>query len=429
MSAAVTPLINSDEENNQLRQLTDLVVRSPELRELEKLLGKFNLFRVLRFEQGEIRHSNVLAWLLDPYQSHGLGDLYFRKFLMRVVAESQSENADKVDVVELDSLEIRRVVVLREWRNIDLVLRIETFDQEEWVVAIENKVQASQTEGQLKGYRAKVEESFPTASKRIFIFLTQLEEDPGDSAYISASYKQVHDVLAECIEEQRDVIGPEPRVLLNHYLSILEEVFMEGSRVADLAQRIYQTHRDALEVIFEHRPDELQNLSESLKRRMADAASELNFEPMVCNKGYIRFLPKAWKTEENLKGKAWGSKGSAFVLCELVVSGSWPVFKIVEGKAPEPWRSELWNIAQESSFKKTQKRAKKPEMWMSLYSVKNSVINLKDLELGQEDEIAAKTWDWVKKQLRDRDFETSVERVAEHLAKLRAEPGEVLENS
>ncbi len=195
---------------------------------------------------------------------------------------------------------------------------------------------------------------------------------------------------------------------------------MEGSRVADLAQRIYQTHRDALEVIFEHRPDELQNLSDALKRKMEDTASELSLEPMVCNKGYIRFMPMAWKTEENLQGKGWGNRGSAFVMCEFVVSGRWPVLKIVEGKAPEAWRSELWDIAQEPSFKKTQKRAKQPEMWMTIYSVRNSVMNLNDLELGQEDEVAEKLWDWVKKQLRDHDFETSAARVAQHLAKLRA---------
>jgi hypothetical protein len=70
LTAAVTAGSRTPEEI-QLQQLTDFVVRCPELRELEKLLGKFNLFRVLRFEHGEIRHSNVLAWLLDPAESHG----------------------------------------------------------------------------------------------------------------------------------------------------------------------------------------------------------------------------------------------------------------------------------------------------------------------------------------------------------------------
>ena len=42
-----------------LHELNSFVVNCAELRDLEKLLGTFNLFRVLRFEHGEIRHSNV----------------------------------------------------------------------------------------------------------------------------------------------------------------------------------------------------------------------------------------------------------------------------------------------------------------------------------------------------------------------------------
>jgi PD-(D/E)XK nuclease superfamily len=70
--------------NETLHELNALVVSCPELRELEKLLGNFNIFRVLRFEHGEIRHSNVLSWLFDPDESHGLRDLFLRRWLMRV---------------------------------------------------------------------------------------------------------------------------------------------------------------------------------------------------------------------------------------------------------------------------------------------------------------------------------------------------------
>jgi hypothetical protein len=414
----VTSPVTSIDENNQMRQLTDLIVRSPELRELEKVLGKFNLFRVLRFERGEIRHSNVLAWLLDPSESHGLRDLFLRRLLMRIFAEGQSENADTVDPVVLDSIEIRWVEVLREWRNIDLIVRIETLAHGHWVIAIENKLGSTQSAGQLAKYRQHVKESFKDASKRLFVFLTQLEEEPEDAGYMSASYRQVHEVLSECVEEQKDVIGSEPRVLLNHYLAILEDMFMEESKVADLARRIYQSHRDALDVIFEHRPDELQNLSDALKEKMESSKEDLNLVPMLCNKGYIRFIPTVWNTPENRTGKAWGSSGSAYVLCEVGVSSRWPQLKMVEGKAPDAWRNELWAISSKPPFKKTQKRLKQPEMWMSFYSVKNSTVNLNDLELGQEEETAESVWKWVKSQLEDTDFQASVKIVADHLAKL-----------
>ena len=40
------------EDEKIQQELNTLVVDSPELRELEQLLGTFNIFRVLRFEHG-----------------------------------------------------------------------------------------------------------------------------------------------------------------------------------------------------------------------------------------------------------------------------------------------------------------------------------------------------------------------------------------
>ena len=59
--------------------LTDLVMNCPELTELEAALSRFNIFRVLRADKHEIRHSNMLAWLFEPEESHGLGDRFLRR--------------------------------------------------------------------------------------------------------------------------------------------------------------------------------------------------------------------------------------------------------------------------------------------------------------------------------------------------------------
>ena len=124
---------------------------------------------------------------------------------MRVFAENERLDASEIDPVALDSIEIRWVEVRREWRNIDLLIRIETLDDGHWVLTIENKLRSIQSAGQLAKYRKIVEENFPNASQRLFVFLTQYDEEPEDQGYVSASYRQVHDVLSECVEEQRDV--------------------------------------------------------------------------------------------------------------------------------------------------------------------------------------------------------------------------------
>ena len=39
-----------------------------------KWTSKRNLFDILKISRTEIRHSNMLAWLLNPSENHDLGD-------------------------------------------------------------------------------------------------------------------------------------------------------------------------------------------------------------------------------------------------------------------------------------------------------------------------------------------------------------------
>ena len=83
---------------------------------LEKLLNKFNVFDVLNIVTLEIRHSNVLAWLLNPNESHNIGVKALKLFLESIPTPSG------VDLTSLinGSSKIDSVSVFREWEHIDL---------------------------------------------------------------------------------------------------------------------------------------------------------------------------------------------------------------------------------------------------------------------------------------------------------------------
>ena len=76
--------INSDKE-----ELLRFMQEADCLESLSKWTNEFNMFDVLKISRTEIRHSNMLGWLLDPNESHGLGDT----FLYRVVSKL-SQNID-----------------------------------------------------------------------------------------------------------------------------------------------------------------------------------------------------------------------------------------------------------------------------------------------------------------------------------------------
>src|SRR5262245_21036307 len=85
--------------------LNELLVNCPDLGRLEGMLGGFNLFRVLKFEHGEIRHSNVLAWILDPSESHSLDETFLKKWLMRVIHDSRGHSVAPISAVDVDRLQ------------------------------------------------------------------------------------------------------------------------------------------------------------------------------------------------------------------------------------------------------------------------------------------------------------------------------------
>jgi len=112
-----------DEPDEAVQALERFVVENDELLELEERIGRFNIFDALRIDRAEIRHSNFLAWLLDPNESHGQGGLFLRAILMDLF-KSARENGFPCPVspIELDGEDLRGVEVRREWKHIDLVL-------------------------------------------------------------------------------------------------------------------------------------------------------------------------------------------------------------------------------------------------------------------------------------------------------------------
>ena len=63
--------------NTNYRKALDLfLVDNPELERLSTKLSEFNIFHILRSDRAELKHSNVLAWLLNPKENHGLEDKF-----------------------------------------------------------------------------------------------------------------------------------------------------------------------------------------------------------------------------------------------------------------------------------------------------------------------------------------------------------------
>jgi hypothetical protein len=409
-----------DPENE--RALTSLLMECNELSELEALLSRFNIFRVLRASRHEIRHSNMLAWLLTPDETHGLGDRFFRRWLMQIVHSADDDTKRRLllpSPIEIDALDIESVEVARERENIDLLLVVHAINGSLWTICIENKVESTQHSNQLRRYKEIVERAYPQAEERLFVFLTKNEEEPEDVDFITSSYAVIESVLSRCLKEKANSIGPELRLLIAQYLELLEEEFVTENRAADLARKIYRSHRKAIDFILETRNDPISYATSVMKEFLTAHSAELGI--IMCeiqNKGYVRFIPKQWDVPQNTGGTAWGAN-SRLVLSEVSFWTKKSELHITVGDAPANWADKVWERAATKPFRQEWK--KRPVRFVKPFKAKSDIEvgSLADAEPGSAE---ADLGEWIKKELKSERFREAVEVMGELMRTLPSEP-------
>ena len=231
--------------------LERFVVDNDDLLQLESLIGRFNIFDALGIARAEIRHSNFLAFLLDPAESHGLSALFLRALVMDLL-KSAPISKRPFSPIEIDGTEFRGVEVRREWNHIDLLIRSE---QPAFVLTIENKVDAAEHGTQLDDYWTEAREEFAD-SRHLFVYLTRDGAPPTKAkvsmdAWLPYSYRDLFRVFSRTRQTYANAIGDDVLVFLDHYLSLIETRFMDSPEIDDLCRRIYKNHRQALQLIHE----------------------------------------------------------------------------------------------------------------------------------------------------------------------------------
>ena len=136
------------------RALQEFLLDIECLDELLPWTGKFNLFDVLKVSRTEIRHSNMLAWLMDPNENHGLGCAFLKGILQRII---ENDSDGKHNVFKILLSDMYSFSVYREWKNIDILL---VSSEEKILVAIENKIGSHEHSNQLNRYREILETDF-----------------------------------------------------------------------------------------------------------------------------------------------------------------------------------------------------------------------------------------------------------------------------
>lgn len=358
MTDAASLASTSAEGEMAIRALLDKLVSdldgSGDLERLEDALREFNIFEALGTVNAEIRHSNLLAWLFNPNESHGLGDTIVKRVLQRAMTQGRDGS---VSAVDLDLMDLSDLEVRREWANIDILLISET---NALVVAIENKIEASESKGQLRRYRERVEQDFPTSGntlwKRVFLFLTLDSQTPSDDLYVPISYGQIIQLLEATLTNRRHSISSDIATTITHYTRMVRRHHMEDSELIQLARRLYAKHQAAFKFIFDHRPDTWSDTREILLEKLRKD-SRFEVDASTSRSINIRFLPSAWSDwrESLSQGTGWKSAGTTqFMLCELTPSTNRDRarLQLVLGPGPSDARESIMTALRQSNIYK-----------------------------------------------------------------------------
>jgi PD-(D/E)XK nuclease superfamily protein len=295
------PVSAEEQYRLDLQALEELVVENPDLERLEELLDRFNVFEAVGVVRQELRHSDFLAFLLNPQQPHGLGDLFLKRLLQRTLASNRRE-ALPISLIDLDVWSLDDTLVLREWSNIDLLLVNETH---RLVVIIENKIGSGERPNQLVKYRETVHERYPDC-RILALYLTPEGDLPSDESYLPVGYALIVDLAEQVLKTRASQLGAEVQVVLRHYVELLRTHVVSNSEIDELCLRIYQKHRRALDLIFERRPDRQSEIQRFLEGMIEETPE---FVLDQSGKTLIRFSLEEWDTPELLTASKWTPSG------------------------------------------------------------------------------------------------------------------------
>lgn len=366
-----TPLNVEASDEESLRDfLFDIECLDP----LSEWTDSFNLFDVLKISRTEIRHSNMLAWLMTPTENHGLGDSVLTGFIQFCV----SNGAIDQDILKVLLMDFYNFEIRREWSGIDILA---VSQKSHFVLCIENKVDSGEHGNQLQKYVKTVESTFPEYNA-VYLFLSPEGVDASNpERWTSISYQDVLKIIEKA--RNRHTVLPEVGLLIDNYIETVRRVVVGDEKLARICADIYAKHKRALDLIYENRPDRMSDLAEIFRKWGREKTNEglIRLNPDKSSKSYTRFttdeMSAVLPEDGNLGG--WNSNNHYFFEIVIGVNAKefWMQFVISSLNMTE----EMKLVAERINEISPSKQQKQNWQWRTHLSTKK--VKVED-ELSEE---------------------------------------------
>ena len=272
--------------------------------------AEFNTFDVLRYANYEIRHSNVLAWLLQPAETHGIKDRFLKWFVDHVNAGIKGANSGPLLAV---NFEATNVEVKREEDYVDVTI---VFKNERCLVAIENKTGPTSSDhfSQVRRYEETLRGRHKNHTVQSVLLTTSPDGSVNLPDIVHVGWKSVQEAIGSLQENgafRSDSVG----AFVRQYLDLLERQFgfTEGRGVmallddhrSILAKMLRLLEKDGADSVQEQVPEDRSEYRDALVRLVQESRQD----PKQLRKAMADHLRSrgctTWSTHNATQGSYW----------------------------------------------------------------------------------------------------------------------------
>ena len=270
-------------EDSIKEKIRDLLL-SNDFKRLTYKKDEANIFKIINMADKEIVHSDMLAWLFNPYENHNLNDKVLKEILMQL----SKKDAEYINLLLLDysDLEVYREYTVDNGRRIDILMESKN---NKVIFIIENKIWSGEGDNQLEDYKNYIDEKYSDYN-RIFLFLTpEKERKEKYKGYIHITYSMIYSVLNCVLQENQ--IKFEIGVIIRQYEEIIGRYIMGSidKEMVDLCRKLYVEHKEALDKIMQY-GNTTYYLTEVINE-ILDNEQIYNGKVILKNYGHIVYLP------------------------------------------------------------------------------------------------------------------------------------------
>jgi hypothetical protein len=356
--------------------LEEFIINNKNLERLENIVNDFNIFTSLNLVNNEIRHSNFLSWIINPKENHNLKDYFLFSLLKVISMRASSLGINAPSIFDIDIWSFMETEVLREWRNIDILIKD---DNHKLICVLENKIYSKEHSGQLRRYKEIVEVEYPDYQK-MFVYLTIEGDEASEDEYLSISYHDIIEIITHIIDNKSTSIGEEILIFISHYREMFRRYIMENSEIQEICKKIYKKHKKALDLIFEYKPDKILENHDFIidviqKRNDIILDSE--------SKKYIRVIPESLDFIKRV-GDGW-TKSKRILLFEIYNDSNGINLYLIIGPGPQEIRNKIYQISRENKLINFNLNRKLTPRWFAIY--KKNILREKEFESNDGEDL------------------------------------------